>query len=422
MVGEAVAFPGHPCGSPSLVLATLLAAPTTPATPRKPGAPRARDRRRAGGPGLRRRHDRGVAAGGQTVASEAAWSAATDVTPEHTGAAGGRREDRRRPYSGSEADHREDQGLPGPRETAATTLTARQLRTPAAGRRQEPRDHPRGGGQAHRGRDPAVEPARRVQLLPAAGWRPLRAAGLRQRSGRAPAQIPQPGRAGAGVAGLEGDWRSAQAWPGPAAGAAQPGGQGVGYSSFFALQVADYGMTVPEMMALLDATLATTRPLFDGLHCWAKNTLAARYQKPVPQADPGPLDPQPLGPVLARPGRRRRPRSPCSRPSRRVHHRSGRELLRFAGFPAPAGVVLAEVGPVPRPAAARKKNAHASAWHIDRDRDVRSLMSVEPDSRWFSTAHHELGHIYYYISYARPQVPYPLRAGPTAPSTRRSAT
>ena len=38
-------------------------------------------------------------------------------------------------------------------------------------------------------------------------------------------------------------------------------------------------------------------------------------------------------------------------------------------------------------------------------------MSVEPDERWFGTAHHELGHIYYYLSYARPEVPYLLRAG-----------
>jgi peptidyl-dipeptidase A len=36
---------------------------------------------------------------------------------------------------------------------------------------------------------------------------------------------------------------------------------------------------------------------------------------------------------------------------------------------------------------------------------------VEPDARWFGTSHHELGHIYYYLSYARPEVPLVLRAG-----------
>jgi peptidyl-dipeptidase A len=43
--------------------------------------------------------------------------------------------------------------------------------------------------------------------------------------------------------------------------------------------------------------------------------------------------------------------------------------------------------------------------------DVRSLMSVQANSRWFGTSHHELGHIYYYLSYDRPQVPLFLREG-----------
>src|SRR5207237_8516992 len=66
--------------------------------------------------------------------------------------------------------------------------------------------------------------------------------------------------------------------------------------------------------------------------------------------------------------------------------------------------------PVP-PGLPRKKNAHASAWDIDRQGDVRSLMSVEPNEEWFGTAHHELGHIYYFLSYDRPEVPYLLRDG-----------
>ena len=60
----------------------------------------------------------------------------------------------------------------------------------------------------------------------------------------------------------------------------------MGYHSYFALKVADYGMTVDEMMKLLDDTLATTKPLYDGLHCWAKNQLAARYKRPPPKLIP----------------------------------------------------------------------------------------------------------------------------------------
>jgi peptidyl-dipeptidase A len=59
----------------------------------------------------------------------------------------------------------------------------------------------------------------------------------------------------------------------------------------------------------------------------------------------------------------------------------------------------------------RKKNSHASAWHINLDNDVRSLMSVVPNFYWFTTAHHELGHVYYYMAYSNPKVPIVLRDG-----------
>jgi peptidyl-dipeptidase A len=66
----------------------------------------------------------------------------------------------------------------------------------------------------------------------------------------------------------------------------------------------------------------------------------------------------------------------------------------------------------PPPAGADwKKNNHASAWHMDLDKDVRSLMSIEPNADWYETTHHELGHVYYYMSYSNPAVPIILRKG-----------
>src|SRR5690606_19650951 len=58
-----------------------------------------------------------------------------------------------------------------------------------------------------------------------------------------------------------------------------------------------------------------------------------------------------------------------------------------------------------------KKNNHASAWHLDLQNDVRSLMSVEPNTRWWNTVLHELGHIYYYQAYSTDTVPLLLRSG-----------
>jgi len=63
------------------------------------------------------------------------------------------------------------------------------------------------------------------------------------------------------------------------------------------------------------------------------------------------------------------------------------------------------------PSSPRKKNGHATAWHIDLDQDVRSLQSIVPNSYWFTTAHHELGHIYYFLAYSTPKVPMLLRQG-----------
>lgn len=59
----------------------------------------------------------------------------------------------------------------------------------------------------------------------------------------------------------------------------------------------------------------------------------------------------------------------------------------------------------------RKKNTHGSCWHVDLGNDIRSLMSVEPNTQWFETTHHELGHAYYFMAYTRPEVPPLLRIG-----------
>jgi peptidyl-dipeptidase A len=186
----------------------------------------------------------------------------------------------------------------------------------------------------------------------------------------------------------------------------------MGFKSYFALKVADYGMTVDEMMKLLDDTLTTTKPLFDGLHCWGKNSLAARYRRPAPklipahwlgnrwaQYWPGLVEETSLDPLFK-----------GASPESIV--KSAESFYVSLGFPRlpPSFWEKSDLYPVP-PGLARKKNAHATAWHIDHDHDVRSLMSVEPNEYWFGAAHHELGHIYYYLSYSTPEVPFLLREG-----------
>jgi peptidyl-dipeptidase A len=186
----------------------------------------------------------------------------------------------------------------------------------------------------------------------------------------------------------------------------------MGYHSYFALQVADYGMTVDEMMKLLDDALETTKPLYDGLQCWARYEMAARFKRPAPrlipahwignrwaQTWPGLVEEANLDPLF-------------KGASAESIVKSAENFYLSLGFPKlPASFwERSDLYPV-TPGLARKKNAHASAWDIDRAGDVRSLMSVEPNAEWFDAAHHELGHIYYFLSYDRPEVPYLLRDG-----------
>lgn len=186
----------------------------------------------------------------------------------------------------------------------------------------------------------------------------------------------------------------------------------MGYGSYFDLQVADYGMTTSEMMAMLEGWIQEVRPLYEQLHCYAKYELAARYGQKPPRKIPahwignrwaqnwdGIVEGVDLDPLF-----RNR--------SREWIVQQAEAFYVSMGFPKlPASFwERSDLYPVP-PGSERKKNTHASAWHLDLEQDVRSLMSVEPNARWFETAHHELGHIYYDLAYSRPQVPPLLRGG-----------
>jgi len=187
----------------------------------------------------------------------------------------------------------------------------------------------------------------------------------------------------------------------------------MGYSSFFGLQVADYQMTVPEMLALLDGFVRDVGPLYKAMHTWTARDLARRYGQAVPK---GPIPAHWFTNRWAQNWTGLAPGVDLDK------HFAGRDpkwitqqaekFYTSMGMPPLPKVFWdkSDLFPVAK-GEARKKNSHASAWHMNLGDDVRSLMSVEADSNWFSTAHHELGHIYYYLSYTRPEVPPTLREG-----------
>jgi peptidyl-dipeptidase A len=157
-----------------------------------------------------------------------------------------------------------------------------------------------------------------------------------------------------------------------------------------------------------------SRPLYDALQVWAGRKLAKKYGQERPGAGPlaahwypnrwgqewsGLVEGADLDPYFVN-------RSP------QWIVQQAEAFYVSMGFSSlsPSFWARSDLYPVPE-GDARRKNAHASAWHVDLDQDIRSLMSVESDAQWFFTSHHELGHVYYFQAYSRPEVPPVLREG-----------
>jgi peptidyl-dipeptidase A len=191
--------------------------------------------------------------------------------------------------------------------------------------------------------------------------------------------------------------------------------QALGFPDFFTYQVSEYNMTSPEMMQTMDRLIQELHPLYRELHTWMRYEMAAKYHvKDVPDYLPAHWLPNRWGQdwsssvdvkginldsVLA-----------TKTPEWIV--REGEKLYTSIGFPALPQTFWDKSSLYQYPAdSAVKKNNHASAWHMDLANDVRSLMSVETNAEWFETANHELGHIYYYLTYTNKDVPPLLRKG-----------
>ena len=184
------------------------------------------------------------------------------------------------------------------------------------------------------------------------------------------------------------------------------------YPNYFALKVAGYGMTTEEMIELNEEFMRELRPLYLQLHTWTKYKLAEKYHQPVPKRIPAhwinnrwaqQWDGLAEGADLDTYFKDKTPEW--------VAHSAERFYVGL-GFPKLPDSFWKKSDLYPVPAGdPRKKNTHASAWHMDLQNDLRSLQSIENTTWWFKTAHHEFGHIYYFESYTRDDVPPLLRDG-----------
>jgi peptidyl-dipeptidase A len=191
--------------------------------------------------------------------------------------------------------------------------------------------------------------------------------------------------------------------------------QALGYNDYFTYQVSDYGMSTEEMMELMKKLNRELRPLFRELHTYARYELAKRYGvNEVPDLIPAHWLPNRWGQEWNEMVTVEGVNLDAALRQKTAEWlvQQGENFYVSLGFPKlpPVFWEKSSLYPLP-PGANYKKNNHASAWHMDLENDVRSLMSVEPNAEWYETVNHELGHIYYYISYTDPEVPLILREG-----------
>lgn len=191
--------------------------------------------------------------------------------------------------------------------------------------------------------------------------------------------------------------------------------QALGYPDFFTYQVSSYHMSTDEMMQTMERFMRELYPLYRELHTWVRYELAKRYGvNTVPEYLPAHWLPNRWGQDWS-----------SILKVKSIHidgilknkspnwiMKSAENLYVSLGYPKLPATFWKKSNLYPYPPnSSIKKNNHASAWHIDLDQDIRIIMSLESNAKSFRTSHHELGHIYYYLTYTNKDVPPLLRKG-----------
>jgi peptidyl-dipeptidase A len=191
--------------------------------------------------------------------------------------------------------------------------------------------------------------------------------------------------------------------------------QALGYKDYFTYQVSEYTITVPEMMEMNKKLISDIWPLYRELHTYARYELANKYGvKEVPEMLPAHWLPNRWGQdwsaMIDVEGINLD--EALAKKDAEWLVKQAEQFYISLGFDSLPASFYEKSSLYPAPVeAGYKKNNHASAWHMDLQQDVRSLMSVIPNADWYETTHHELGHVYYYMSYTNSEVPPLLRGG-----------
>jgi len=203
---------------------------------------------------------------------------------------------------------------------------------------------------------------------------------------------------------------------------ANEGARELGFKDLGVMWRAGYDMSPEEFDAESERLWQQVKPLYDGLHCYARARLAKRYGKDkVPAGKPIPA--QLLGNMWAQQWNKIYPdilkpypgasietadaalKTQKWDPLRMTH--SAESFYTSLGFPQlPKTFWQRSMFARPRD---REVVCHASAWDMGSTGDVRIKACLEPTEEDLYTVYHELGHVYYSLGYANQ--PYLFRDG-----------
>jgi peptidyl-dipeptidase A len=193
---------------------------------------------------------------------------------------------------------------------------------------------------------------------------------------------------------------------------ANEGARELGFADVGVLWRAGYDMPAEEFATEADRLWNQVKPLYDGLHCYARGRLAAKYgADKVPAGKPIPV--QLLGNMwgqqwnkiyddLLKPY----PKASIETADRALVQqkwdatrmfKSAESFYTSLGFPT-LPPTFWERSMITRPRD-REVVCHASAWSMDGKEDVRIKMCTQPNEEDLFTIYHELGHIYYDLAY-----------------------
>jgi peptidyl-dipeptidase A len=202
---------------------------------------------------------------------------------------------------------------------------------------------------------------------------------------------------------------------------ANEGAREMGFADLGAMWRSGYDMTPEEFTRDAARLWEQVKPLYSQLHCYVRSSLQKTYGanrvpdgKPIPAQLLGNMWAQQWGEIY-----------PLVEPYPGVNDlditaalvkqkydavkiaQSAENFYVSLGFPK-LPETFWQRSLLKKPAD-RDVQCHASAWHMDSREDVRIKMCIEPQQESLMTVYHELGHVFYYLSYN--QQPYLFQSG-----------